>query len=136
MHVTIVMPGRGNGLPRSVRFRQVTAIDVTVQRDPGDPQGPVEFVVANASGENGVASIEGPYELLDTGKIHVRGDAQTEPGPSGLLVIRAMFGGTLVGASDHFSVCSHPTCVENGPQYEVMTLAHAESDNAAVGLKV
>jgi len=136
MHVTIAIPSRGIGLPRSLRFRQVTAVAVTVQCDPGDPQGPVEFVVANASGENGVASVEGPQELLETGTIHVRGNAQTEPGHGGLLVIRAMCGGTLVGTSDGFSVCSHPTCVENGPQHEVMTLAHVESDNAAVGLKV
>lgn len=136
MRVTIAIPSRGKGLPRSLPFRQVTVVNVTIQRNPGDPQEPVQFVVDNRSEENGVASIGGTHELLATGEIHIRGDVQTEPDHSGQLVIRAMFGGNLVGTSDGFSVCSHPTCVENGPQHETMTLGHIESDNAAVGLKV
>src|SRR5205823_327408 len=35
-----------------------------------------------------------------------------------------------------FSVCSHPTCVENGPQHETIHLGHEDSDNSMVGMKV
>jgi hypothetical protein len=136
MLLTITLPSRGPGLPPSLRFRKETPVAVTIQRNPGDPEGAILFEVVNTSAANGEASIVGAHELLESGVIQVRGDVQTEPDHSGQLVIRALLNGNVVGSSDGFSVCSHPTCVENGPQHETMTLDHPESDHSSVGLKV
>lgn len=136
MHVTIAIPNRGNGLPLSIRFRQITTIPVAIHRAVGAPQGPVQFTVANTSDTHGVASIVSPQQLDAAGMIFVQGDAQTEPCSSGRLVIKAMLDGNIVGESDGFSVCSHPVCVENGLQHETIDLDHEDSDNSMVGLKV
>ncbi|QDU98599.1 hypothetical protein [Lignipirellula cremea] len=137
MQITFDIPSRGAGLPRSLPFRQVTKVSVTIQREPDDPQDDILFEVSNCSALNGAAStIIGANSLSETGVIEIRGDAQTEPDHSRHLVIRASLAGSQVGASDGFSVCAHPTCVENGPQFDTIALGHVDSDNSMVGLKV
>jgi hypothetical protein len=136
MQITFDIPSRGAGLPRSVPFRQVTSVAITIQREPDAPKDPVLFEVGSSSASNGAASVVGARSLSETGVIYVQGDAQTEPDSSGHLVIRALRAGNLVGVSDGFSVCAHPICVVNGPQFEIITLDHIDSDNSQVGLKV
>ncbi len=136
MQISFDIPSRGVGLPRSFPFRRVMPVHVTNQRRRADPQGAILFEVGNSSASNGRASIVGRHKLLETGVILVQGDAQTEPGHSGLMVLRAVLDGNLVGKSDQFSVCAHPCCVHNGPKHETIALGHIDSDDSMVGLKV
>ena len=136
MQLTFAIPSRGEGLAPSLPYRQTTPIAVTIEREPSDAQDAVLFEVVGSSALNGTAAIVEPDQLLETGVIEVSGDAQTEPGSSGHLFIRAVLDGDPIATSDGFSVCAHPTSVENGPQFETITLEHAESDGSMIGLKV
>jgi hypothetical protein len=103
-------------MPLSIPFRQLTSINVTIHRDAADPPGPVQIDVLHCSADNGEASIQGVAELEETGVIQMRGDAQTHPGHSGQIQMRAQFQG-LVTLSAGFSVCAHPCAVQNGPDF-------------------
>jgi hypothetical protein len=116
VQITIEIPARGQGLPASIPCRNLTSINVTIQRDAVDPPGTVRIDVVNCSPENGAASVVAGAELAHSGVVLLRGEAQTRPDHSGQLLVRARFQ-AQEQLSNGFSVCAHPVAVQNGPDY-------------------
>lgn len=68
----------------------------------------VTFSVEESNAANGTASIEGKNTLSGTDTIKVHGDAMTQPGHGGNLVIVGKLNGGEIARSAGFSVCAHP----------------------------
>lgn len=104
-------------MPASIPYLRDTEIQVDIVREDGDAALPVTFSITGRSDENGYAEFVDDEPLMESGTITLRGTAQTEPGHSRNIRLRAEWDEHEAALSTGFSVCAHPCAVHNGPNY-------------------